>query len=61
MEKLLEKLLHEYNTILKNLNKGYPLNKQEINLLMELVNVIDCIKYCDLTQVELIKIINHYA
>ena len=43
-----------------NLNIGYNFNKDSLFLINELVNAIDCIEHNNLTNEEIIKLIQYY-
>ena len=60
MDNLLKKLMKLYLQELINVNIGYTNNPKSLELMWELMNAIDLIKYGNLTRSEFLKIITYY-
>lgn len=60
MEILYNLLYRTFAKELMNLNIGYNFNKDSLFLINELVNAIDCIEHNNLTNEEIIKLIQYY-
>ena len=60
MDKLYETLYLLFSTELVNLNIGYPLNRNKLNKMIDIIGAIEYIKNIDSTQEDIINIINYY-
>lgn len=60
MDKLYETLYLLFSTELVNLNIGYPLNRNKLNKMIDIIGVIEYIKNIDSNQEDIINIINYY-
>lgn len=60
MDKLYETLYLLFSTELVNLNIGYPLNRNKLNKMIDIIGAIEYIKNIDSNQEDIINIINYY-
>jgi len=60
MDKLYETLYLLFSTELVNLNIGYPLNRNKLNKMIDIIGAIEYIKNIDSNQENIINIINYY-
>lgn len=60
MDKLYETLYLLFSTELVNLNIGYPLNRNKLNKMINIIGAIEYIKNIDSNQEDIINIINYY-
>lgn len=60
MDKLYETLYFLFSTELVNLNIGYPLNRNKLNKMIDIIGAIEYIKNIDSNQEDIINIINYY-
>lgn len=60
MDKLYETLYLLFSTELVNLNIGYPLNRNKLNKMIDIIGAIEYIRNIDSNQEDIINIINYY-
>ena len=60
MDKLYETLYLLFSTELVNINIGYPLNRNKLNKMIDIIGAIEYIKNIDSNQEDIINIINYY-
>jgi len=58
--KLYCRLLTEFNKVVNDLNIGYELTECMVAPLWELIQLIECAKYSDIADTDIIKFIKKY-